>query len=67
MKRKKKRHNDIVRYRDWLRVRDVYPDLTFGEFLRNGPDGNRRELPAPIVKTGSITFGTGTVAEAKSR
>ena len=40
MNRKKKRQRDIVRYERWLRIKDVYPDLTFGEFLRNGRGGS---------------------------
>lgn len=35
-KPKKKRRRDISRYETWLRISDVYPDLTFGAFLKNG-------------------------------
>lgn len=27
-----------ARYLKWLRVRDVYPDMTFGDWLRTGAD-----------------------------
>jgi len=36
VKTKKKRRRDVIRYEMWLRISDVYPDLTFGAFLKNG-------------------------------
>jgi len=33
---RKRSRRDVFRYEAWLRIRDVYPDLTFGEFLKNG-------------------------------
>lgn len=34
--KRKKTRRDIQRYESWLRLHDVYPDLSFGEYLKNG-------------------------------